>query len=363
VGATPAVRVVLIEWTSSVMGEQRRIQRFEVLELLGTGGMGSVYRARDPQLERDVAIKVLLRPLGRAPQLSENDTLDLRRGPAAADDLLREARMMAQLSHENVLPVYEVGLSDGAMFVVMEYIAGPNLRKWLEHERSTAEIIDAFVQAARGLVAAHARGIVHRDFKPENVLVGGDGRVRVADFGLSRIAQQGAHAPTAMVRFDDATGGTPRYMAPELWRGDVPTAKSDVFAYCTALREALAGRELPPSTVATIDSGVRESPAARPELTAVMAAIAGRSPRRAWNVVAAVAAVAAAIGVTSALALRHHDVTPCTVAPDYFAGRWDPGQARRDPRERRPTAHRRRGHAGGDRQARRRHRRRGRGDV
>ena len=305
------------------MGE-RRIQRFEVLELLGTGGMGSVYRARDPQLERDVAIKVLLRPLGRGPQLSEHDTLDLRRGPAAPDDLLREARMMAQLSHENVLPVYEVGLSDGAMFVVMEYIAGPNLRTWLEHERSTAEIVDAFVQAARGLAAAHARGIVHRDFKPENVLVGGDGRIRVADFGLSRIAQQGAHAPAAMVRFEDNTGGTPRYMAPELWRGDVPTTKSDVFAYCTALREALAGRELPPATVATIDAGVKESPAARPEVADVLAAIAGRSPRRARSVIAALAAGAATIGVTAAfVTVRHHKEPPCTVAPDYFAGRWD----------------------------------------
>jgi eukaryotic-like serine/threonine-protein kinase len=319
------VRVVLIEWTTSLMGEPQRIQRFEVLELLGTGGMGSVYRARDPQLERDVAIKVLLRPLGRGPQLSETDTLDLRRGPAAADDLLREARMMAQLSHENVLPVYEVGLSDGAMFVVMEYIAGPNLRTWLEHERSTAEIVDAFVQAARGLSAAHARGIVHRDFKPENVLVGGDGRVRVADFGLSRIAQQGAHAPSAMVRFDDTSGGTPRYMAPELWRGDVPTAKSDVFAFCTALREALGNRELPPNTSATIDAGVRESPAARPELADVVAAIAGRSPRRAWSVVAMLAAAAAAVGVIAAVAtMRHHDAAPCTIAPDYFAGRWDP---------------------------------------
>ncbi len=308
------------------MREPRRIQRFEVLEHLGTGGMGSVYRARDPQLERDVAIKVLLRPLEAAPQLSETDTLDLRRnGPASADDLLREARMMAQLSHENVLPVYEVGLAEGSVFVVMEYIAGPNLRRWLETERTTAHIVDAFVQAGRGLAAAHALGIVHRDFKPENVLVGGDGRVRVADFGLSRIATHATHAPGAMVRFGDNSAGTPRYMAPELWHGGTATTKSDVFAYCTALREALVGRELGPAAQAVIDAGVKEAPAARPEVVDVIAAISGRSPRRAWGLVAAGAAVAAALGVTSALAFRHrHEAKQCTLAPDYFAGRWDP---------------------------------------
>jgi eukaryotic-like serine/threonine-protein kinase len=302
------------------MVEPRRIQRFQVLELLGSGGMGSVYRAHDPQLERDVAIKVLQRAASHAPQLSEHDTLDLRRNKTAStDELLREARMMAQLTHENVLPVYEVGLFEGAMFVVMEYVDGPNLRRWLETERSTAQIVDAFVRAGRGLAAAHARGIVHRDFKPENVLVGGDGRVRVADFGLSRLIQ----APSAMVRFDDS-GGTPRYMAPELWRGGSPTTKSDVFAYCTALREALTGRELPAHAKAAIEAGVAESPASRPELGDVMAAIAGPRPRRAWGIIAACAALAVALGASGAFALRRHEAKPCALAPDYFTGRWDP---------------------------------------
>ena len=316
----------LLLWTNA-MGEPHRIQRFEVLDHLGTGGMGSVYRARDPQLERDVAIKVLLRPLSRAPQLSENDTLDLRRnGPASADDLLREARMMAQLSHQNVLPVYEVGLSDGALFVVMEYIAGPNLRTWLEHEHATPEIFDAFVQAGRGLAAAHACGIVHRDFKPENVLVGADGRVRVADFGLSRLTAPATHSPNAMVRIDDSRGGTPAYMAPELLRGEIATAKADVYAYCKALREALAGREIAPDVAAALDAGAAESPASRPELGTVLSALDGRTPRRVSAWIAAGAAVAAAIGVVSALAFRHHGPTKpsCTLAPDYFAGRWDP---------------------------------------
>ena len=300
------------------MVEPRRIQRFHVLELLGSGGMGSVYRAHDPQLERDVAVKVLRRAGSQVPQLSEDDTLDLRRNKTAStDELLGEARMMAQLSHDNVLPVYEVGLFEGAMFVVMEYVAGPNLRRWLETERSTDEIIDVFVRAGRGLAAAHARGIVHRDFKPENVLVGGDGRVRVADFGLSRLTQ----APTAMVRLDDS-GGTPRYMAPELWRDGDATAQSDVFAYCTALREALAGRELAVRVRTAIDAGVAESPASRPELGEVIAAMAGSPPRRRWPFVAAGATLAVALGF-GAFALRHHHGTSCALAPDYFTGRWD----------------------------------------
>ncbi len=305
------------------MAEPRRIQRFEVVEHLGTGGMGAVYRARDPQLERDVAIKVLLRPLTRTPQLSENDTLDLRRnGPVSADDLLREARMMAQLSHQNVLPVYEVGLSDGAVFVVMEYIAGPNLRTWMGAEHTTAEILDAFRQAGLGLAAAHACGIVHRDFKPENVLIGSDGRVRVADFGLSRLS---THGSSAMVRFDDS-GGTPGYMAPELWRGDAATPKSDVYAFCIALREALAGHEVPAEVATRLLAGIADAPAARPGLDELIDAIAGRRPRRPWRWIVAGGAVAATLGVVGALALSRHDAAKpsCAVAPDYFAGRWDP---------------------------------------
>src|SRR5580704_7005451 len=305
------------------MAEPRRIQRFEVVEHLGTGGMGAVYRARDPQLERDVAIKVLLRPLTRTPQLSENDTLDLRRnGPVSADDLLREARMMAQLSHQNVLPVYEVGLADGAVFVVMEYIAGPNLRTWMEGEHTTAEVLELFTQAGRGLAAAHACGIVHRDFKPENVLVGEDGRVRVADFGLSRLS---THASSAMVRLDDS-GGTPGYMAPELWRGDAATPKSDVYAFCIALREALAGQEVAADVTAKLQAGIAETPSARPSLGELLDAISGRRRGGAWRWLVAGGAAAAAIGVVGAVALSRHDAAKpsCAVAPDYFAGRWDP---------------------------------------
>src|SRR5262245_23993509 len=129
----------------------RSIQRFRVLEEIGTGGMGAVYRAHDPQLERDVAIKVLREPsAGAREALSSHQTVDLRdRAGEARDGLLQEARMMARLSHPNVVPIYEVGLDGDAVFVVMEYVAGANLRAWLEAPRGPRELAAVFAQAGR----------------------------------------------------------------------------------------------------------------------------------------------------------------------------------------------------------------------
>ena len=317
----------------------RRIQRFEVLGELGSGGMGTVYRARDPQLEREVAIKVLTAAsAASAATLSPDDTIDLRgAGPAASDDLLREARMMARLSHPNVLPVYEVGLADGAVFVVMEYIAGTDLAGWLGQPRPTEQILAAFTQAARGLAAAHAHGIVHRDFKPANVLVGRDGRVRVADFGLSRLSGP----PTAVVRIDDGRG-TPRYMAPELWQGAAATPASDVFALCAALAEALgvvpdpgaagkdpAGREhrLSPRLRAALARGTADDPAARVGLGALLGLLEPPAMGRRWlAAVAAVAVLASGAGVLAAFAVAGQGGEPvaaCAVDPALFHGRWD----------------------------------------
>jgi tetratricopeptide (TPR) repeat protein len=269
-----------------------RIQRFELTAQLGVGGMGTVYRARDPLLARDVAIKVISDPASTA-ELSADTTIDLRTGaPSSTDDLLREARMMAQLSHPNVLPVHEVGLSDGRMFVVMEHIDGSDLAGWLETPRTTPEILGAFAQAARGLAAAHERGIVHRDFKPQNVLVGYDGRVRVADFGLSRLTANAA----SMVRFDDGRG-TPHYMAPELWKSGAATAASDVYAFCVALSEALGDRGVAPALRAAVDAGLAEDPAERPDANAIAHALAGRGRRR-W-----VAPLVAAVGIAGLVAI------------------------------------------------------------
>jgi tetratricopeptide (TPR) repeat protein/predicted Ser/Thr protein kinase len=318
---------------------RRRIQRFEIVEHLGTGGMGAVYRAYDPQLERDVALKLLV-DAKVSSELSPDDTIDLRgdlRGDSPnRDDLLREARMMAKLSHSNVLPVYEVGLSDGAVFVVMEHIDGQDLQAWLAEPRSTPEILEVFAKAGAGLAAAHGRGIVHRDFKPANVLLGRDGRVCVADFGLSKLAAR----PTGMIQIDDGRG-TPRYMAPELWRGMSATTRSDVYAFCSALDHALGGelsephetrerrwreRGLPPELRAAIVGGLDEEPAARPGLATVLAGLAGRPPRSSWWL-AGGAATVALTGLVAVLALRGGDPEPisCELDPARFV-RWDQGR-------------------------------------
>ena len=312
----------------------KRIQRFEVREHLGTGGMGTVYRAYDPQLERDVAIK-LLADAHVVGELSPEDTIDLRGNqPTTRDELLREARIMARLSHPNVLPVYEVGLADGAVFVVMEHIDGEDLEAWLATPRSTAAILELVAQAGRGLAAAHASGIVHRDFKPANVLVGSDGRARVADFGLSKLV---ARSPTAMVQIDDGRG-TPRYMAPELFAGQPATTRSDVYAFCSTLDRALGGthgdeqegrdtrwraRGLPPRAREVLASGLAADPEARPEMADVLAALETPA-RRGWPYAVAAGALVVG-GVGLAVVLRTAEPS-CDIDASRFAAQWNPAK-------------------------------------
>jgi len=231
-----------------VSASRDKIQRFDVIAELGTGGMGTVFRARDPDLQRDVAIKVLAVRGGPPPGLSSARTVDLRTPAANQEDLLAEARVMAQLSHPNVLPVFEVGLDAGDLFLVMELVEGSNLRAWLAAGPTRGAIQRAFAEAARGLAAAHARGIVHRDVKPDNVLIGVDGRVRVADFGLSLLDR----AADKLIQWDVA--GTPEYMAPEQLRGETATPRSDVYAFARALVEALTGAR---AEVAQLDDRLR----------------------------------------------------------------------------------------------------------
>ncbi|HEX8702001.1 MAG TPA: tetratricopeptide repeat protein [Myxococcaceae bacterium] len=200
------------------------VGRYLVLERLGAGGMGVVYAAYDPELDRRVALKLLRTGgLGLEPE-------------AGRALLLREAQAMARVSHPHVVPVYDVGTFGQQVFLAMELVEAQTLRQWLSAApRSWREIRNAFVEAGRGLAAAHAVGLVHGDVKPENLLVGKDGRVRVTDFGLARTATPSAEVPRI-------AGGTPAYMAPEQQDGESQVdGRSDQFSLCVALYEALHG--------------------------------------------------------------------------------------------------------------------------
>ncbi len=242
--------------------------RYLVVRTLGSGGMGVVYLAYDPQLDRGVALKVL-RPGARSAD----------REPASSR-LLREAQVMARLSHPNVVPVYDVGTVAAHLFVAMEHVDGRTLRQWLRDERRPwAAVLDVMVGAGRGLAAAHAAGLVHRDFKPDNVMLDAQGRPRVMDFGLARAAEDdegpathrdvdlelvsaGASGSGAGVESLTRTGfvlGTPAYMAPEQHFGAAPDPASDQFSFCVALHEALYGeRPFEGATAADLCRAARE---------------------------------------------------------------------------------------------------------
>ncbi|MEM6292540.1 MAG: serine/threonine-protein kinase [Myxococcota bacterium] len=206
--------------------------RYSILETLGRGGMGSVFAAYDPKLDRRVALKVLHASLA-------NDAEHHSR-------MLREAQALAKLSHPNVVSVYDVGELDGLVFIAMEFIDGPNVRQWLsEQERRPAEILAVFRGAGRGLFAAHRAGIVHRDFKPDNVLVDAKGRPYVTDFGLALEETSRAVAPSASAsaRLTQAgiVLGTPAYMPLEQHGGQPLDPRADQFSFCVSLYEALLG--------------------------------------------------------------------------------------------------------------------------
>jgi WD40 repeat protein len=222
-----------------------RVGRYQLGEMLGAGGMGVVYRAHDPDLDRAVAIKVV-------------HTGDASSGAR----LLREAQAMARLRHPNVVPIFDVGPAEDAVFVAMPLLEGGTLKAWLHGgPRGFAEILDRFVAAGRGLAAAHAAGLVHRDFKPENVLLGAGGETQVSDFGIACLAGDEA-APSASVSTLASgalteTGdvlGTPDYMAPEQLRGRPSDARADQFSFCIALWEGIYGeRPFLRSTADTTD--------------------------------------------------------------------------------------------------------------
>ncbi|MGE3546545.1 MAG: protein kinase, partial [Kofleriaceae bacterium] len=315
-------------WPASHIG------RFRVDGVLGRGGMGVVLRAFDPQLQRAVAIKLLD---GQTRATTEEATIDLRAEGGTKIDILGEARVLAQINHPNVLAVHEIGSERGRTFLVMEMVDGVDADKWLEAaSRPLKDIYRVFTAAARGLAAVHARNIVHRDFKPENVLISPDDRVRVCDFGIAAFAQH-----RDLVRVGAA--GTPRYSAPEIWRSEPPTLRSDVYSFGVALTRAICGTVItdPPEaerelTKRGIDTKIRAmlirsldpEPERRPgsmdEWIAVLDPPATKHAR--WKLTAAIGVAASALGVGAALAISagSGDATlDCGNTEALLAARWN----------------------------------------
>jgi tetratricopeptide (TPR) repeat protein len=322
--------------------------RYMILETLGSGGMGVVLRAYDPRLGREVALKRL-----------RSDVLE----PRAAERMEREAQAMAQLAHPNVVAVYDVERLETTVLLVMELVRGRTLGRFLRDEHPPwPRILDVFIQAGRGLAAAHAAGLVHRDFKPPNVLVGDDGRVRVTDFGLARpvgamgerlsgddFPSSSSHSLRVLVTAAGTVMGTPAYMAPEQHVGEDADAQADQYAFCVSLWEALTGtrpfqgehREIATAKLHGAPPWPRDSPVPRrisealarglaprpadrwPTMEALLAVLDRDQARqrRGWIIAASVGAMAVAIGVAAGWWGRGASV--CDGARAHLAGIWD----------------------------------------
>ncbi len=220
--------------------------RFELGRQLGVGGMGVVVEARDPRLHRMVALK-RMRP-------------DVTRSAVARARFLREAQVLARLHHPNVVTVFEVGEADDEIFIAMEVVAGDTLRDWMRTPHDWREVVDVFQAIGRGLAAAHALGLVHRDVKPANILIDRDGTPKIADFGVARAfhgdddAAGPISATSSLAHTLTSTGGvmgTPAYMAPEQGRGGQVDGRADQYAFCVSLHEALTGAR--PGDAAAVD--------------------------------------------------------------------------------------------------------------
>jgi len=353
------------------------IGRYVVLERIAVGGMGAVYKAYDPKLDRKVAVKLV----ATGSEASED----------AAERLAREAKALAQLSHPNVVAVYDVGSLEDDVFVAMALVEGQTLRAWImERARTCAEVVEVFLAAGRGLAAAHGAGLVHRDFKPDNVLIGDDGRVQVVDFGIARAAgapetvrMRGPRIGAARANGSEnqtdgdakdtlyesvrtpisdlapltqagALVGTPTYMSPEQFRGEPVDAKSDQFSFCVALYDSLFGhrpfrggdleelkrnvvtgslrppdpnKRVPNRLRRIVERGLSLSPAERYESMDALLAELGKDPRALVRRVGVVAGVAAAIALTAFVTAQSGAAGPplCKGARDQLAGHWDDG--------------------------------------
>ncbi|MFL5318407.1 MAG: protein kinase domain-containing protein, partial [Myxococcaceae bacterium] len=311
-----------------------RVSRYVIRDMLGQGGMSIVYVAYDPELDRKIALKMLRRALSE--QL----------GPDARDRVLREGQAMARLSHPNVLHVHDVGTYDDSVFLAMEYVDGVTLRDWLKQgPHRTREIVQRFLDAGEGLVAAHAVGLIHRDFKPDNVLLGRDGRVRVADFGLVRAFDTSEGLPSSVQTGGAASQlgavvGTPAYMAPEQRQGGKVDTRTDQFSFCVALYEAFTGErpgarnkhtKLPRWLAPITDRGLSEKqddryPSMR-ELLEDLRKHSGTARRRMPWVMMSTGALLVAATVVGVLATRRPARIGCEQPELRLGGIWDSAHA------------------------------------
>lgn len=279
--------------------EPVKLGRYQLLERVGAGAMGVVWGAWDPELDRRVAIKLV--KTERA---------------SARERIVREGQALAKLSHPNVVPIYDVGVVDEQVYLVMEWVRGENLRVWATKPRSAREIATVYRAAAHGLAAAHAAGLVHRDFKPDNAMVGDDGRVRVLDFGLARGRDEES---------DGARAGTPMYMAPEQVEGDAVPA-SDQYAMGVSLREALGDK--PPGWLAEIIAhATATDPTQRFSSMDDLGAALGRDPALVWRRrFVAVGVLVVASGAFAIGTLRAGDeVERCGGGAAEIAQTWNAG--------------------------------------
>ncbi len=259
------------------------VGRYEIGARLGEGAMGVVFAARDHELARDVAVKILRPQLGA----SEDELVRQR--------MLREGRALARIDHPNVVRVLDVGEWRASLFVVMERLSGVTLRVWLATDPPARAIREVLVQCARGLAAAHAVEVVHRDFKPDNAIVNGDGWVRVADFGLAltdgaagtREADIDDDAASPRLTRTHGTLGTPAYMAPEQRRGATVDARSDQYAWCLVATEALPLARWPRRARRALQRGLADEPSARWASLDELLVAAAPTHRRRWLVAAA----------------------------------------------------------------------------
>jgi len=361
-GRASAPQVGAAEGPAGEPGRGDTIGRFVVLGVLGSGGMGVVYSAYDPHLDRKVAIKLLASAAMRSAEDSK-----IR--------LLREAQAMAKINHPNVIKVHEVGTYGEQIYLAMEFADAGTLRGWIkETPRPVAEVLDAYREAGRGLAAAHAVGLVHRDFKPDNVLMSRDGAIRVTDFGLVSVINAVTRATTEPVPAyegslsDDTplsqdltrTGsimGTPTYMAPEQFLGRASTAQTDQFSFCVALYEALykmrpfagasyaelsvsvlAGEMLPAPPDSQVPSwlrrvlvrGLAADPAQRYGSMSELIEALSRHPeqrRRRW-IAAGVGGVVGAGAIAAVMLVIPHGPT-CGTGDDRIAAVWNPAMRAR----------------------------------